>query len=55
MLYRNIEDILCNNQRWAACQKQRNPNCFRNPAIDQHPPYLYIGCSDSQLPLTQFM
>ena len=54
MTYRRIADILQNNQAWVAQQQQLDPNYFENLSNGQRPPYLYIGCSDSRLPLTRF-
>lgn len=55
MNYQSIEQILQNNRQWVAQQKQKNANYFTHLARGQKPPYLYIGCSDSRMPLTQFM
>ncbi|MCL1464483.1 carbonic anhydrase [Argonema galeatum] len=54
MNYSSIADILHNNQAWVAQQQQVDPNYFENLSTGQKPPYLYIGCSDSRLPLTRF-
>ena len=54
MKYHNITEILHNNQVWAAQQQQLDPNYFEALSTGQTPPYLYIGCSDSRLPLTRF-
>ncbi len=53
--YRSIEQILQNNQLWVAQKNQSNPHYFENLSAGQTPPYLYIGCSDSRMPLTEFM
>jgi len=55
MKNRSIEKILQNNQLWVAQQQQIDPNYFKTLSSDQTPTYLYIGCSDSRLPLTGFM
>lgn len=55
MGHHKIEQILQNNRLWAVQQQQTNPNYFKTLAAGQTPPYLYIGCSDSRLPLTRFM
>lgn len=55
MNYHRIEEILHNNRLWAAEQQQINPDYFKALSVGQTPPYLYIGCSDSRLPLTRFM
>ena len=54
MNYRSVADILHNNRAWVAQQQQVDPNYFENLSTGQKPPYLYIGCSDSRLPLTRF-
>lgn len=54
MLYHSIEKILENNRAWVAQQNQLSPNYFKELSTGQTPPYLYIGCSDSRLPLTRF-
>lgn len=54
MNYRSVADILHNNQAWVAQQQQVDPNYFEKLSTGQKPPYLYIGCSDSRLPLTRF-
>lgn len=54
MNYHGVADILRNNQAWVAQQQQVDPNYFQNLSTGQSPPYLYIGCSDSRLPLTRF-
>ncbi|MCY7275153.1 MAG: carbonic anhydrase [Phormidesmis sp. CAN_BIN44] len=55
MKNRSVEEILQNNQLWVAQQQQIDPNYFKTLSSDQTPTYLYIGCSDSRLPLTRFM
>lgn len=55
MPYHQIEEILHNNRLWAQQKQQKQPNYFKILSAEQTPPYLYIGCSDSRLPLTQFM
>ena len=54
MSYRSVAEIIQNNRAWVAHQRQVNPNYFRELSTGQTPPYLYIGCSDSRLPLTRF-
>jgi carbonic anhydrase len=54
MKHRSIAEILQNNQAWAAQQHQAVPNYFQELSKGQTPLYLYIGCSDSRLPLTRF-
>lgn len=54
MKYQSIADLLRNNQAWAAQQHQADSSYFQELSTKQNPPYLYIGCSDSRLPLTKF-
>lgn len=54
MKYQSINKILLNNQAWVTQQRQANPNYFQELSTGQTPPYLYVGCSDSRLPLTRF-
>ncbi|MDM9380080.1 carbonic anhydrase [Chlorogloeopsis sp. ULAP01] len=54
MKYHKIEQLLENNQSWVAEKLAINPTYFQDLARGQKPPFLYIGCSDSRLPLTNF-
>lgn len=46
-------DILGNNQRWARKTKESDPAFFERLATRQQPKYLWIGCSDSRVPVSQ--
>lgn len=48
-----IEEILKNNQEWAANKSQENPDFFSELAKGQSPDFLWIGCSDSRVPANQ--
>ncbi|MBH8561866.1 carbonic anhydrase [Nostoc sp. CENA67] len=54
MKYNSIEQLLRNNQAWVAEKLAIDPNYFEELSTGQTPPFLYIGCSDSRLPLTNF-
>ncbi|MBN2544148.1 MAG: carbonic anhydrase, partial [Spirochaetes bacterium] len=54
MKYHNYDDLLKNNLEWTKKQKKMNPEFFKNLAKSQKPPFLYIGCSDSRMPLDTF-
>ncbi|BAY45989.1 carbonic anhydrase [Scytonema sp. HK-05] len=54
MKYNKIEEIIKNNQAWAAQKVAQDRTYFEELATGQKPPYLYIGCSDSRLALTRF-
>jgi carbonic anhydrase len=46
------EKLLSNNRSWAAKVTDAMPDFFRNLA-DQHPEFLWIGCSDSRVPANE--
>ncbi|MBD2611258.1 MAG: carbonic anhydrase [Nostoc sp. ZfuVER08] len=54
MKYNSINQLFKNNQAWVAEKLALNPNYFEELSSGQTPPFLYIGCSDSRLPLTNF-
>ncbi|BAZ47013.1 carbonic anhydrase (plasmid) [Chondrocystis sp. NIES-4102] len=54
MIHYSIEELLKNNQSWAAKKLAFEPEYFNELSAGQKPPYLYIGCSDSRMPLTRF-
>ncbi|MBD2435186.1 carbonic anhydrase [Nostoc sp. FACHB-110] len=54
MKYHNIDDLLRNNQVWVAEKLNLEPHYFEELSRGQTPQFLYIGCSDSRLPLTNF-
>ncbi|MBE9208867.1 carbonic anhydrase [Nostoc sp. LEGE 06077] len=54
MKYNSIDDLLRNNQIWVAQKLALEPNYFEELSRGQTPHFLYIGCSDSRLPLTNF-
>lgn len=46
-------DLLLNfNKSWASRVKSEEPSFFNELSRDQHPDYLWIGCSDSRVPET---
>ena len=54
MKYHTINELLTNNQSWVAEKLALDAKYFDRLAEGQKPPFLYIGCSDSRLPLTNF-
>lgn len=54
MKYHSIKELLINNQAWVAEKLAFEPNYFEELSEGQTPPFLYISCSDSRLPLTRF-
>jgi carbonic anhydrase len=53
MLTHDIEKLLSNNQEWADSMRASDPEFFARLANQQHPEYLWIGCSDSRVPANQ--
>ncbi len=51
----DTKDIFINNKKWAQEQLKNDPNFFKSLSKQQHPNYLWIGCSDSRVPTNQIM
>lgn len=52
---REIDELLERNRRWAESVKATQPEFFRQLSQQQHPKYLWIGCSDSRVPANQIL
>lgn len=50
-----ISAILENNRHWVQDRLAADSGYFERLARDQHPEYLYIGCSDSRVPANVIM
>ncbi|HEX7262132.1 MAG TPA: carbonate dehydratase [Luteolibacter sp.] len=48
-----LNHLLENNRNWADAINASDPDFFRKLAGQQHPEYLWIGCSDSRVPANQ--
>ena len=48
-----LQDLLDNNQAWAAQMEREQPGFFNQLKDQQSPKYLWIGCSDSRVPANQ--
>jgi len=48
------DELIKNNQIWANQKQQTMPEYFARLSHSQKPPFLYIGCSDSRMPLDTF-
>jgi carbonic anhydrase len=56
MVHHNeYSDLLKNNRRWAARNLETDPEYFNELAKPQKPKFLFIGCSDSRVPLTSII
>jgi carbonic anhydrase len=50
-----LDALLESNRRWAESVKRSQPDFFRQLSQQQHPKYLWIGCSDSRVPANQIL
>lgn len=48
-----LQTLLDNNRYWAESLSARDPKYFPSLATQQHPKYLWIGCSDSRVPANE--
>jgi carbonic anhydrase len=51
----SYEEIFEHNRNWVKQRKASDAGFFDKLAADQHPEYLYIGCSDSRVPANEIM
>ncbi len=51
----NYKQIFENNKKWIAEKKNTDANFFAKLNKEQHPDYLYIGCSDSRVTAEDLM
>jgi carbonic anhydrase len=49
------QDLTANNRQWVADSLARDPAFLEKLGADQHPEYLYIGCSDSRVPANEIL
>ncbi|MGE8249910.1 MAG: carbonic anhydrase, partial [Stenotrophomonas bentonitica] len=52
---KDIHKLLQNNREWADRIEKEDPEFFHQLAKQQHPEYLWIGCSDSRVPANQII
>ena len=52
---KTLDHIIKRNLEWANSVTETDPDFFTNLADQQHPEYLWIGCSDSRVPANQIM
>ena len=48
-----LQHLIDNNRAWAQRVEQQYPGFFKTLSAQQHPKYLWIGCSDSRVPANQ--
>eukprot|EP01035_Chromulina_nebulosa_P023204 gene23204-30078_t len=51
----NVQQLLINNRNWVRDKKKTDPHFFTKLGVIHNPKYLYIGCSDSRLPVHQIL
>ena len=51
----NLQELLENNQQWAADTESREPGFFSRLLKQQTPQYLWIGCADSRVPANELV
>jgi carbonic anhydrase len=49
------KQLLDNNKEWVSEKLAIDPEYFQNMAKDQHPPVLWISCSDSRVPANEIV
>eukprot|EP00882_Tetradesmus_deserticola_P017543 GHRQ01018794.1.p1 GENE.GHRQ01018794.1~~GHRQ01018794.1.p1 ORF type:complete len:296 (+),score=68.33 GHRQ01018794.1:120-890(+) len=51
----SFDGLLAANREWAAAVRAADPEFFNRLVNQQHPEYLWIGCSDSRVPANQIL
>lgn len=49
----SIQDLFTSNRAWAEQMERERPGFFTGLKSQQHPKYMWIGCSDSRVPANQ--
>ena len=49
------DSVFENNRKWVAERTAEDPTFFEKLAREQHPEFLFIGCSDSRVPASAIM
>lgn len=52
---RTLKHLFERNLTWANSFKEKDPDFFSKLVAQQHPEYLWIGCSDSRVPANQIV
>jgi carbonic anhydrase len=52
--YHHYDELIRNNARWAVEKLKKDPKYFETLAEYQKPPFFYIGCSDSRVPIDTY-
>lgn len=54
-MQKEFESLFNKNRNWAKRMVEKDPDFFHRLADQQHPQYLWIGCSDSRVPANQII
>lgn len=54
-MQRLYDKVFENNREWVKRSTDEDPNFFLKLSQEQHPDFLWIGCSDSRVPANQIM
>src|SRR5471032_1146204 len=54
-LMETLDHLFAKNLAWADAIKRRDPEFFQKLSRQQHPEYLWIGCSDSRVPANEIV
>ena len=49
----DLKELFSNNRAWATQMERQRPGFFTSLANQQHPKYMWIGCSDSRVPANE--
>jgi len=52
--YHQYDELIRNNARWAVEKLRKDPKYFETLSEYQKPPFFYIGCSDSRVPIDTY-
>ncbi|MBV7317031.1 carbonate dehydratase [Shewanella sp. NIFS-20-20] len=52
---KSLKPLFDNNKQWSERLRKEDPHFFEQLAKQQHPEYLWIGCSDSRVPSNQII
>lgn len=52
--YHSYEDLITKNLQWANAKLAQEPAYFEQMTTYQKPPFLFVGCSDSRVPIDTF-
>ncbi|MFT3997370.1 MAG: carbonic anhydrase [Asticcacaulis sp.] len=50
-----VQNLIDNNRRWSLEKTRVDPDFFSRLVRQQHPEYLWIGCSDSRVPANEIV